>query len=119
MNDQTPKPASPDYLEAGDVDELLAQDDRRTIDVYVPEWKKTVRIRQLSAAESIIITELPKNEGLTTIVSLSCVGANGGRLFKDSDALKGKSAAALSRIQDAALKLNGFTTNAVAAAKNG
>lgn len=107
-----------ELLGADNVEELLTVDDRVTVDVYIPEWRKTVRLRQWTAAEGILITEAPKTDGLVTIVALSVVDANGNRLFKDVDRLKGKSAAALKRIQDAAMKLNGFSSDAVPAAKN-
>lgn len=109
----------PELLSADSVEDLLVADDRTTVDVYVPEWKKTVRLRQLTGAESIAITEV-KGTGLFEIVSMSAVDANGSKLFKDPERLKGKSAGALKRIQDAALLLNGFTSNgnAAAAAKN-
>jgi hypothetical protein len=105
-------------LSADDVEALLTGDDRITIEVYVPEWRKAVRLRQLTAAEGISIAEAPKHDGILTVVALSVVDANGNRLFKDIDRLRGRSAAALARIQTAALKLNGFDTNAVSAAKN-
>lgn len=113
MNDT--KPA--ELLGADGVEELLAADDRATVDVYVPEWKKTIRLRQITGAQSVAITEL-SGTGLFQIIAWSAIDANGNPLFKDADRLKGKSAAALKLLQEAALKLNGFTVNAVAAAKN-
>jgi hypothetical protein len=112
-----PKP-TPELLGPDGVEEILAADDRLTVDVYVPEWKKTIRLRQLTAAESVQLTQIPKNEGLTTIVAMSAIDAAGNKLFKDVDRLKGKSAAALARLQEEALRLNGFSANAVVAAKN-
>lgn len=112
--------APPELLTADAVEALLEQDDRATLDLYVPEWKKTVRLRQLTGSEAIRISEIPKNEGLPTIVALSCIDPRTGeRLFKDIDRLKGKSGGALSRIQEQALILNGFQKGVLAAAKNG
>lgn len=109
----------PDLLTAEGVEEIFATDDRATVDVYIPEWKKTVRLRQLTAAESVKMAEVPVNDGLLHIVSMSIVDASGNRLFKDHDRLRGRSAAALSRIQDEALKLNGLTGKVATAVKNG
>jgi len=102
------KAPQPELLTAEAGEELLAGDDRSTVDVYIPEWKKTVRLRQLSGAESVGLSELPTKEGLFHIAAMSIIDAKGERIFKDPDRLKVKSAAALSRIQDAALKLNGL-----------
>lgn len=107
-----------ELLGAEGVEELLAGDDRTTVDVYVPEWKKTVRLRQLTAAEMLAISEAPKNDGMFLLISMSAIDAQGNRLFKDVDRLRGKTAAALAVLQTAGLKLNGMSTNAVATAKN-
>lgn len=103
-------------LTADDVEALLVADDLATVEVFVPEWKRTVRLRQLTAADSMIISASPARDGLILIVSMSVVDASGNRLFKEPERLKGKSAGALSRIQNEALKLNGFSTSEVAAA---
>jgi hypothetical protein len=110
-------------LSADDVDALFSGDDRTTVDLYIPEWKKTVRLRQLCAADLQAIQDIPKGEGMSLMVALSVVDASGNRLFKDHSRLNARSVAVLSRIQDAALKLNGLTGAAAAAqaaaAKNG
>lgn len=105
-------------LGSDDVEELLAADDRATVDVYVPAWKKTLRMRQLTAAEMLIISEAPKADGMFLLISMSVIDASGNRLFKDADRLKGKTAAALAVLQTAGLKLNAMSANAVATAKN-
>lgn len=112
-------PKQAELLEASGVEELLAADDRVTIDVYVPEWKKTVRLRQLTAAQIIVISEADKKDGMFLAVSMCAVDARGELLFKDPDRLRGKSANAMSLLQNAVMKLNGLSANAVAIAKNG
>jgi hypothetical protein len=107
-----------DLLTADEVEGILGCDDRQTVDLYVPEWKRTVRIRQLSAADSLLVAESPKLESMLLIVALSVVDESGARLFKDHERLKAKSAGALNLIQNAALRLNGFSADAAAAAKN-
>jgi hypothetical protein len=110
---------------ADDVEALFAIDDLATIDVYVPEWKKTFRLRQLTAADSLILADAPRRDSMLLIVAMSVVDASGSRLFKDHERLRGRSAGALNLLQTEALKLNGFSVNMVAAvaaaasAKNG
>lgn len=118
MSDDKPAKPAPDLLSADGVEDLLAADDRTTVDLYVPEWKKTIRLRQLTGAEATAMSDVPNKEGMLHIVAMSIVDANGNRLFKDPERLRAKSAAALSRIQDAALQLN-FPGKGVATAKNG
>ena len=117
------RPVSTELLTADDLEEFFACDDRTTIDVFVPEWKRTFRIKQLSAAQLQEIKDIPKEDGMAVMVALSVVDSNGDRLFKDHKRLNGRSLAALNRIQDVALKLNGLTGAAAAAmaaaAKNG
>jgi hypothetical protein len=122
MSDDKPAKPEADFLSADDVEGLFAGDDRTTIDLYIPEWKKTVKLKQLSAADLHQLQDIPKNDGMILMVSLSVVDGNGNRLFKDPQRLNGRSVAVLDRIQDAALKLNGLygkAMAAVAAAKNG
>jgi hypothetical protein len=106
-------------LTADGVEELLAGDDRATVDVYIPEWKKTIRLRQMTAAEMFVISEADKKDGMFLAVSMCAVDANGNLLFKDPERLRGKSANAMSVLQNAVMKLNGLSVNAAALAKNG
>lgn len=97
-------------------EEILSCEDRPTEEVSVPEWgKRKVRIRALSAAQVIKLSDLPsKNDALVFIVAASVVNKAGEPLFKaeDIERLKEKSVAALGRIQDAALKLNNMVPDA-------
>lgn len=112
MSDDTAK----QLLTADDVEALLVADDLTTVDVYVPEWKKTCRVRQLTAAQSLELADASRRESMLLIVAMSVVDVEGKRLFKDHERLRGRSAGALNLLQTAALKLNGFSTDAVAAA---
>lgn len=109
-------------LTADEAEAILAMDDLATSEVYVPEWRKKVRLRQLTAAESIAIAGA--KDGLLLIVAWSIVDAQNKRVFTDPERLRGKSAGALGLVQNEALRLNGFTQNlaaaqaAAAAAKN-
>ena len=104
-----------DLLTAEDVDEFFKGDDRTTVDYYVPEWKKTLRLRQLSAAELGQFRQVPNGEGMALMVALSVVDAKGERVFKDHTRLQSRNAGVLDRIQDEALKLNGLLGKAAAA----
>lgn len=122
--DDDAKPEIPPFLTADDVDGIIASDDLATADVYVPEWKRTVRLRQLTAAEVGQLAEIARTEALPMMCALSIVDASGNKLFKDHKKLIGKSAAALSRVQEAALKLNALDVRAgvlraMVLAKNG
>lgn len=108
-----------ELLTADGVEELLVADDRATLDIYVPEWKKTIRLRQMTAAEIFVISEADKKDGMFLAVSMCAIDANGNLLFKDPNRLRGKSANALSLLQNAVMKLNGLSVDAAAIAKNG
>lgn len=116
-------------LKRGDI---LAADDLKTQDVEVPEWGGSVRIRTLTAAQRDDF-DASLSSGIGTnrtvdlhnlrarLVSLCVVDEEGAPQFTKDDvaALGAKSAAALSRVFEAAQALNGMTPQAVeAAAKN-
>lgn len=107
------EPGAAELLSAADVEALLGGDDRATKVVYVPEWKRRVTLRQLTAAESIELSERSTkgNEGMLILVSMSVVDTDGRQLFPDWTRLRGRSAGAISLLQGEALKLNGFATN--------
>lgn len=109
------EPKDKQLLTADDAEAILTMDDLATAEVYVPEWKKTVRLRQVTGAESIELATA-KTDGMLRIVAMSVVDAHGNRIFKDHERLRGKSAGALGLIQNEALKLNGFSATVQAAA---
>src|SRR4051794_1110367 len=105
-------------------DEILNAQDTRYDTVKVPEWGGSVRIRTMAGDESLNFTESNTGPARKTagirLVALCAVDAEGNRLFteKQLEALKRKSSVALSRVADAALRLNEMVPAAMAAAKN-
>lgn len=108
-------------------DQIFAIDDSRIERVEVPEWGGHVYVRMLSgterdAFEAATVTRKGKGKTETNLVNMRarlavlCVcDESGKRLFADADAtaLGRKSAAALDRITDVALRLNGMTEESV------
>lgn len=103
-------------------DLILAADDMKTIDVEVPEWGGSVRLRTLTGGErdkfeSDSIDQRGKNNKMNLVnlrarlVSLCAVDEGGKRMFGDSEVTKlgAKSAAVLDRLFQAAQELNGMT----------
>jgi len=102
--------------------EILAQDDLKTREVFVPEWDAWVKVRTMNASERDRFessTVVRKGRSVTTnlenIRARLCIlclidSETGERLFQDEDTwpLGGKSAAALDRIFTAAQELNGL-----------
>lgn len=99
-------------------EEILALDDRKVVEVEVPEWGgRKIRLMELSASDRDA-WELQAYEdraaGKRTehvrarLVARSIVNGQGEREFADDaiEALGRKSAKALDRLYDAALKLN-------------
>ena len=108
-------------------DDILSAKDLKHEDVDVPEWGGTVRVRGLKGVErdefesSIVVTN---PDGTTRVeskamrarlCSLTVVGENDVRLFTADDvaALGQKSAAALERVFDVAMKLAGMSKDEV------
>ena len=113
-------------------DAILGAQDIRTEDVLVPEWGGTVKVRgmtgtQRNAFEKSITREKPagnrtaRRTGQTTteiiaeevktrLVAWCVVDEHGTRVFHDDDlqALNEKSASALEKIVDAAMRLSGM-----------
>jgi YD repeat-containing protein len=117
--------------------QILQINDSKYVDVAVPEWGGTVRVRGLTVAEqdsfdrSIVRTEWdeqgnPKTvtdyENQTARLVVRCVVAeDGSRLFEDGDAglLAAKNAAVVGRLAKAIQDLSGISKKAKdALAKN-
>lgn len=111
-------------------DAILAANDLPSLDVDVPEWGGTVRVRMLTGAERDAFeasTVVQKGKDIRTnlvnlrarLVALCVVGDDGQRLFTEADAeaLGQKSAAALNRVFTAAQTLNGLTEEAAREAR--
>lgn len=101
--------------------EILAKDDLKTEDLFVPEWDAWVKVRTLNASERdwFEASTVQRNgkkvttnlQNIRARLCLLClVGEDGGRLFEQEDEfpLGGKSAAALDRIFTVAQRLNGL-----------
>ncbi len=102
-------------------DEILRADDLVVEEVEVPEWGGSVRVRALTGAErdryeASIAGDRSKGKGLrlenarARMVALCVVDAAGKTIFEPGDVplLGRKSAAALDRVFDAALRLAGM-----------
>ena len=101
--------------------EILAQDDLKTEDVFVPEWDAWVRVRTLNASQrDWFEASVTQRNGKKTSINLAnirarlcllcLVGEDGEPLFQQEDEfpLGGKSASALDRIFSVAQRLNGL-----------
>lgn len=101
--------------------EILAKEDLKTEDLFVPEWDAWVKVRTLNASERdhFEAGTVQRNGKKTTtnlenirarLCLLCLVDENGERLFQEEDTypLGGKSAAALDRIFTVAQRLNGL-----------
>jgi hypothetical protein len=112
---------------------ILAASDLKTVDVDVPEWGGTVRVRSMTgtdrdAFESSLVTigeDGARKPDMTNfsakLVAMTLVDPDGKLMFGADEVahLAGKSAAALQRVFEAAQKLNGMGNGAdEAAAKN-
>jgi hypothetical protein len=95
---------------------ILGAQDLKTVDVEVPEWGGTVRVRVMTAADrnafgASIVMEDGKTDHAQYAVKMlvrCLVGEDGQPLFTTADleALNQKSALALKRVFDAADALN-------------
>ena len=104
-------------------DAILEAPDLAIVEVEVPEWGGTVRVRSLSGAErdafEASCTKERKDGGRdfdprnvrAKLVALTLVDENGLRMFQQDDvkAIGRKNAKALERIFDAATELNGLS----------
>jgi hypothetical protein len=102
--------------------DILAAQDLQYEDVAVPEWGGTVRVRGLTgrerdAFEAAVASARGKDVKLNLqnvrarLAALSVVDADGARVFdeRDINALGDKSAQALERVFQAAMRLSGLT----------
>ena len=114
------RPATAAFLSR---DAILEAPDLAIVDVEVPEWGGTVRVRALNVAERDAFEAScmkEKREGgkefdprnvRAKLAALTLVDENGLRMFQQDDikALGRKSAKALARVFDAATRLNGLS----------
>lgn len=101
---------------------ILGANDLQTVDVPVPEWGGPVRVRTLTALERVRFNEANTKAGLTDmaafqglLVIATVVDEAGQPIFDASDleALNQKSSAAVDRVFQKAIELNGMGNKAV------
>ncbi|MCA3255081.1 MAG: hypothetical protein INF91_05645 [Alphaproteobacteria bacterium] len=102
-------------------EQILGAADQQTIDVEVPEWGGTVRVRSLTAGDrdrfeqAVIAAQAAGKVGPDNVraryVAACVVDEAGKPLFTDKDleVLAAKSFAAMDRVFAAATKLNAFS----------
>jgi hypothetical protein len=108
-------------------DAILAAQDFKTVDVEVPEWGGSLRLRTLSVAGRDAVqaaaTDLSGKVNPTRFAALlivrTAIDESGQRLFSDEEAnvIAEKGPEAFQRVFDAASKLNGFGAESVDAAE--
>ncbi len=110
-------------------DLILEANDLKREQVEIPEWGGTVYVRGLTGAERDAFEASINADGgqgkiqnvRARLVAFTVVDENGNRIFSDADAgiLGRKSANALNRVFEVALRLNGIGNKEVEAlAKN-
>lgn len=119
-------------------EQILGAEDRATEVVQVPEWGFAVTVKALSGTErdkfqagfytfgpndkgGMRVTAVNNQNTMARLVSLSIVDADGKRMFSDADVLSlgDKSALALERVNDVAMRLSGLQAQTVEALKEG
>lgn len=111
-------------------EQILGMDDLNTIDVEIPEWPVNgepglVRLKTMSAREALNfqkqMSASPKNrdDAMINVVVMSAVDEAGTRIFtaKQVEQLRDKSIKVFTRLQKAAMELNGFSEPGTQAAK--
>ncbi len=106
-------------------EDILAAEDIETVDVHVPEWNGTVKLRSLSGEEAARFVEsFPPGERQTAsavnIVALCAIKEDGTPLFtqKQVEELKKKSLRAIMRLQKETLRINGLSEEGLKETKN-
>lgn len=101
---------------------FLQVQDLKTIDVSVPEWNETVRLRQLTAAETNRLYRVANAGGSfnadvfqTTLIAMSMIDDSGAHVVPEESAgdLSSHSNLAVARLFNAAKKLNKLGTEEV------
>lgn len=102
------QPLKKKILSAADV---FAAQDRKRVEVDVPEWGGTILVQSMTGKDAASLTGASRAEGIARIVALSCVDEEGKPLFtvEDIGRLQEKSFGAMVRVQDVAMELNNMT----------
>ena len=103
--------------------EILAAQDIETVDVDVPEWGGTVRLRAMSGEEAAKFVDSLGGKTSTSavkVVMLCAINEKGDPLFSEEqlELLKKKSLRAILRLQKEVLRINGMSEEAAAETKN-
>lgn len=98
-------------------DAILAAEDRRFVEVEVPEWGGSVRVASLTAAQLLEYLSLARKEGsehVGWLLAACIVDGDGKPLFTPGDvpALQAKSPSAVLRLFGEASKMNVLTKEA-------
>ena len=104
-------------------EQILQADDLRSVDVDVPEWGGTIRVRVATGRERAKFQQIVGNakDGMPAnfmerFVATCAVDEKGQPLFTGGDDVKElseKSAVALTKVFNAAAELNGMTDGSV------
>jgi len=98
---------------------ILAAQDMQTVDVNVPEWGGSVRVRVMTVSERNEFVRRSNSEDKESVgawlVSLLTIDGDGKRVFEESDvgALQAKSFRAVDAVIAAILSANGMTPEKV------
>lgn len=93
-------------------EQIFAANDLQSVDVEVPEWGGSVKVKAMSAIDRINFEKSQKDmhssELIIQLVILTCIDKDGNRLFTNDDLeqLQEKSPNAILRIFNEAIKLN-------------
>ena len=103
--------------------EILASQDLETVDVEVPEWGGTVRLRAMSGEEATKFVDSLGGKTSTSavkVVMLCAIDEEGNPLVSGEqlELLAKKSLRAILRLQKEVLRINGMTDEAAVATKN-
>jgi hypothetical protein len=106
-------------------EQILAADDLKSEDVDVPEWGGSVRVIVMTGTardsfqERMALSDKSISYFQNSLLVATATGEDGVPLFTaaDMDALRAKSAAAVTRVTNVAERLNGFGVKAVETAE--
>lgn len=97
--------------------EILDVADFQEVTVDIPEWRGSVRLRSLTAADAAKYVDSVRNNAQDSAImlfALSCVDERGQRIFTYDDlpALREKQFRVILRLQNRLLELNGLRDSA-------
>lgn len=98
------------------VEQILAADDRKVLDVDIEEWGGTMRFKQMSAQQALDFAQLAgdpakRQQAMVRIMFETAIDENGGRLFTEEAHLAGlldRNVKVFIRLQSILLDFNGL-----------